>query len=257
MHRLPVFLTLIFTWWLVLATRYGNDRSLLLQVTREDGPIEWATVIALMLLAIVVAKGLLPAPAALSKSKRLLGWALVALSVMAAGEEISWGQRILGFETGKTMARLNYQHETNLHNLIPAELFNGIIVFALGIGFVLAPLLWRKLNSNPPNFLPSQEASLMMLNAILVNHYRFTTAPEKVGILIILAVLIWQTIEVLKERNWVLLLTLGFGWVTALILYNCKAVLRAANAQYEIRELIIVTVAIIWSWQTLASYKTK
>lgn len=34
-----------------------------------------------------------------------------------AGEEISWGQRIIGFETPQSLENINYQKETTLHNL--------------------------------------------------------------------------------------------------------------------------------------------
>ena len=37
-------------------------------------------------------------------------------------EEISWGQRIIGFETPKSLAELNVQDEVNLHNLIRTDL---------------------------------------------------------------------------------------------------------------------------------------
>ncbi len=44
-----------------------------------------------------------------------LGLALVFL--FGAGEEISWGQRILGFETPEPLSQVNRQEEFNLHNL--------------------------------------------------------------------------------------------------------------------------------------------
>lgn len=43
--------------------------------------------------------------------------ALAFLFFVAFGEEISWGQRILGFGTPDSLKELNDQGETNLHNL--------------------------------------------------------------------------------------------------------------------------------------------
>jgi hypothetical protein len=43
--------------------------------------------------------------------------ALAALLFVAFGEEISWGQRIFGWETPAAFQELNAQEETNLHNL--------------------------------------------------------------------------------------------------------------------------------------------
>ena len=45
----------------------------------------------------------------------VFGWALLMFVFM--GEEISWGQRIFGFETPQSIADANIQEEFNLHNL--------------------------------------------------------------------------------------------------------------------------------------------
>ncbi|MEP6926711.1 MAG: hypothetical protein ABI834_03700 [Ginsengibacter sp.] len=54
-----------------------------------------------------------------TKNIFLLGLALLFL--FGAGEEISWGQRILHFRTPNSMYDINAQHEFNIHNL---EIFN-------------------------------------------------------------------------------------------------------------------------------------
>lgn len=41
---------------------------------------------------------------------------------VGCGEEISWGQRIIGFSTPETLNKINVQHEFTLHNI---EIFNG------------------------------------------------------------------------------------------------------------------------------------
>ena len=42
---------------------------------------------------------------------------LSLLFLLACGEEISWGQRIFGWDTPEGMKEMNIQQETNLHNL--------------------------------------------------------------------------------------------------------------------------------------------
>lgn len=42
---------------------------------------------------------------------------LALLFVVVGGEEISWGQRIIGWETPEAISKLNRQNETNIHNL--------------------------------------------------------------------------------------------------------------------------------------------
>lgn len=52
-----------------------------------------------------------------SRIKQLVYLGLAVLFFFGAGEEISWGQRILGFETPESLSQVNRQEEFNLHNL--------------------------------------------------------------------------------------------------------------------------------------------
>ncbi len=49
---------------------------------------------------------------------------LAFIFLLGSGEEISWGQRIFGWETSEGYSQINRQNETNLHNLSP---FSGIL----------------------------------------------------------------------------------------------------------------------------------
>lgn len=49
--------------------------------------------------------------------KQLVYLGLGLLFLFGAGEEISWGQRILGFQTPQPLSEVNKQEEFNLHNL--------------------------------------------------------------------------------------------------------------------------------------------
>jgi hypothetical protein len=66
-----------------------------------------------------------------------LGLAIVFF--VAFGEEISWGQRILGIETPESLEGINDQGETNLHNLSTSKTNALFQVFWLVMG-VLIPL---------------------------------------------------------------------------------------------------------------------
>lgn len=52
-----------------------------------------------------------------SLAKQLIYLGLALLFFFGAGEEISWGQRILGFQTPESLSEVNRQEEFNLHNL--------------------------------------------------------------------------------------------------------------------------------------------
>lgn len=75
------------------------------------------------------------------------------LFLFGAGEEISWGQRIFGFQAGEFFLENNYQLETNLHNLEIAGvdlnilIFSRIMFFVLLTYFILLPISAYKLKS--------------------------------------------------------------------------------------------------------------
>lgn len=56
-----------------------------------------------------------------SLMKQLIYLGLAALFFFGAGEEISWGQRILGFQTPDSLTQVNRQEEFNVHNLTVLE----------------------------------------------------------------------------------------------------------------------------------------
>lgn len=111
---LPFVFILLF-WWMRVETHGRNE--MYRGYTREDGPVEWATALFLLgasvLLAIAAKRGfrarcLLPS----------IGLSVLALFVLWLGlEEISYGQRIFGWGTPDTLAQINYQEETNIHNI--------------------------------------------------------------------------------------------------------------------------------------------
>jgi hypothetical protein len=57
------------------------------------------------------------------------------------GEEISWGQRVFGFDSFGIFKQYNYQHETNLHNFFN-PLFTILYPFVGMSTFVIFCILW-------------------------------------------------------------------------------------------------------------------
>ena len=231
-----IYLILLATQAVVLATRQ-LDPSLLYRVTREDGIVEWATVLALVGVSFICLR---LTPKDYPSKLKVAAYALGILCIIAIGEEVSWGQRIFEFETSESFKELNHQNETNLHNLIPAPLFNGIIIFGTAIVFTLIPMLWRKLKGSAPWWVPNEEISTLTLAVVLVNHYRVTSMPEKIGLGFLFILLIIATIQALASRKPPLIIASTLGWMTAGVLYSCRFVLPEANAQYEIRELLVI-----------------
>jgi hypothetical protein len=116
----------------------------------EDGPIESATVFFLM-----AGAGLCFSRAwnVMRKSKKKEGTFLITAGVLlllAAGEELSWGQHMFDFHSPGFFNRHNTQGETNIHNLELGGIRLNKIVFADLMGLfvfsylVLLPWLYRK-----------------------------------------------------------------------------------------------------------------
>ncbi len=104
-----ICLNILFFGWLVVA-----DYLLYRELTREDYWVENLTALWFFLAGV-----LLFATAASERNPfRLCVYVLGGIAMaFAAGEEISWGQRVFGFSTPGFLAGINDQQEFNLHNI--------------------------------------------------------------------------------------------------------------------------------------------
>ena len=80
-----------------------------------------------------------------------VGVLLMAVAMFfGAGEEISWGQRIFGIQSGDFFKANNAQEETNLHNLVVGDvklnklIFSNLMSICFGIYFLVLPILWKR-----------------------------------------------------------------------------------------------------------------
>ena len=117
-HRIltitAVVLFPVLTVGFVLA--YLLDRPWYRAILDEDGPVENVTAVVLMAVAVL-------AVWAARRFRRQTGkWhpfylVLAALCAFGALDEISWGQRIVGFESPAFFKKYSRQEETNVHNV--------------------------------------------------------------------------------------------------------------------------------------------
>lgn len=126
-----------------------------LALAREDGILEQGTALlflsASILSAIVAWKLFRQRPRGAQYATRRAIWhTLIGLFFFVCfGEEISWGQRILGIETPESLRTINVQGELNLHNMMGyfADQFFILGMFVYG---ALLPFLgnryefWRR-----------------------------------------------------------------------------------------------------------------
>ncbi len=116
----------------------------------EDKLVEYGTAFFLLVSCVVLA---LNARSLSGKGLRvaaLLTLLYALIFFLAAGEEVSWGQRIIGWESGEFFQQHNKQAETNLHNLMVGDvhltksLFGPVLTFCILLYLVVLPLLYTR-----------------------------------------------------------------------------------------------------------------
>jgi hypothetical protein len=135
---LPLIATLV-----IFALQLNRDifRFLL----QEDGPAEWLSAIAFIL------TGLVSFRIAIGRFKAGHAWqawlfiAVAVVMIFAGGEEISWGQRIFGWETPQELIDVNDQGETNLHNIGIVLQLTNLAMFLTGLYGTIAYVANRNL----------------------------------------------------------------------------------------------------------------
>lgn len=147
---------------------------------REDGFVEYASSVFWFLAAVLVFLHTIKSNERGKENRHLLIFniALIVFFVFCAGEEISWGQRIIGIETPEVFKEINIQKEINLHNIGSISIFsNGFFLITI-LFFLVIPYLSEKNGK---------------VNRVL-NYIRFPV-PGRYGLLIFLvALLVWISV---------------------------------------------------------------
>jgi hypothetical protein len=107
----------------------------------EDGPAENLKVVILLGATVVAAMVAHKSSAAGDRLIAALYGVLAVALFFVAGEEISWGQRLLGFHTPAEFAQRNLQGETTVHNLSLFTRLFHLGELAIGILGTALPLV--------------------------------------------------------------------------------------------------------------------
>ncbi len=141
--------TILLTWiaalfFLGVALAAVNPDYLAASYVREDGVTEWMTVVFLLTCSGVSARRFITRAATRTLDfKHGTTLAMVSITCfIGALEEISWGQRLLGFQTPESLARVNLQGEATFHNIgVAGTSLNKIIAQAFTLVFLIYLLL--------------------------------------------------------------------------------------------------------------------
>lgn len=168
-----------------------KGQAAFLDYLKEDGLVENLTVIFLLASSgIAVYRSI--RGISTGNLLAILLWGLFAiLFFFAAGEEISWGQRIFNFETSPFFQQNNLQHESNLHNLVIGNVKINKLIFSQIMGVVLGfYLIFLKPLAQKFSFvnrivnrfsipLPRWEHIIaMVISLILISQYHLMKAAE-------------------------------------------------------------------------------
>jgi len=142
--------------------------------------------------------------------KQLVCLGLALMFFFGAGEEISWGQRILEIETPESIEAINDQEEITIHNLsfngvnIPFEKIFDLFWMSFTVALPLAALLSQPFGRFVQQFVPLVPLGMGLLfvvnylwakvaKILYVSTYQFELIPFR------------QAVQEIKEGNYALL----------------------------------------------------
>jgi len=108
---------------------------------QEDGIVEWLTVLGLLLGCIVCVTRFFKLLKKRTAWFLIVTFGLALLLFFAAGEEISWGQRIFHIKSSEFFKERNSQGETNLHNLVVDGVKLNKLIFSIGLTIAMGVYL--------------------------------------------------------------------------------------------------------------------
>ena len=110
--RVTLWFHVLAAGWIIAMLWLGSSnpqryRTLL----QEDRIVEWATVWLFFAAGVIHLRRAIP-------DRRVSDAALALFCLFVAGEEFSWGQRLLGYASPEFFLRNNFQQEVTVHNLL-------------------------------------------------------------------------------------------------------------------------------------------
>ena len=108
----------------------------------EDSLVEWLQFLSLLAAAIFLTFIAVRLPASGQRGMAVVYGLVGAAAWFLAGEEISWGQRIFGWQTPESMEQINRQGETTLHNIRGVQELVPAAMLLASLYGACAPLVW-------------------------------------------------------------------------------------------------------------------
>ena len=143
--------TIITVLMLTVGIYFWDKQYFMFKFAAEDGVAEYGTALALLVACLILIRnGLSLKGRGVPSLAVSLTFFYALLFFFGAGEEVSWGQRIFGWETSEAMKEINRQDETNLHNIeiggvaLTKHLFGPVLTVVILLYLVALPLLYPR-----------------------------------------------------------------------------------------------------------------
>ena len=203
-----------------------NAPSTYFDLTKEDSWVENLSAIWLFLASLLLI-------ATAFRERRGLPLCIYILGgiafFFAAGEEISWGQRIFGFDTPDYLLDLNRQNEFNIHNIVALRQFRmaeyyGTLIFCI---MIFAAFFYKKntILGVPLPSIPLIFAFLVVLSYMPVRAriVPFISSPEIVLLLLFIIYMIFDRrflLVVFATATMISVLTFSYVYSRHRLIFN-------------------------------------
>ncbi|MCH9741559.1 MAG: hypothetical protein K0U38_12080 [Epsilonproteobacteria bacterium] len=248
----------------VVTAHLSGYENFLKTMTQENGFFETISVVLLFSIFIYGIVAMIKNSQLFSTLILLSILAFSLLAFLAGMEEISWGQHLFHFQSGDYFLEQNLQKETNLHNLVDANLFSSVIYSTIYTLFVFIPLLYKifakhleqitllkYFDINPHTILVVLFASVFQMYfyndiGVLVDMLTHITA------LLLFGYFLWSNVN----NFWLTVhyIVIIVSTVISMLHYS---VYDFFNMQYEIREMFVVLAALLIFIELVTKEKTK
>lgn len=125
-------------------TALADDKSYR-RLIGEDGVVEWLSVLFWLIAFCFMSLLVLRRMGQGGDRRPVYPLVLMAMFFfVCAGEEASWGQRILNIQTPEMISKINVQKETNLHNMGSISVFSNVFFLITVFFFSMLPYAAKK-----------------------------------------------------------------------------------------------------------------
>ena len=184
---------------------------------KEDGIVEYGSALG-WLSAALCGVAALPLDRRRFGMKMLFYALFVGFLVFAGGEEISWGQRILGYQTPETLAAVNKQREVNIHDIGSITVFANAFFVVTTVCCLVIPWLLRRA---PAWRIYLRQLNLPIIDPMVARVYTigltvWVIVGVRFGTLGFSPLSLWHEYTQLDDEIWEFYAALGFCALAAL-----------------------------------------